>query len=238
MISRNSIAKVMGGAYLALILSGWGCLSMQSQSTIDGNSANGSTQPYVEAYFEYPGPQEKWSGPASFILHVVAKDSGAAQITITPALVVDSTAPDHQENPTVSQRVPASALSTAVSPAIHKMTGEEAREQLAQLSTALQGAQAPFRGCMSPVRVRLVRADGALLEKQGCRSEMGWSRAVSDSVSSFMNASIYGTAAPAAASKTQASSAPAQHDAAATAAHGGGEASRSVANAPASANRH
>ena len=72
------------------------------------------------------------------------------------------------------------------------MTSDEAREMLGHLGNALGGATAPFKGCMSPVRVRLVRADGGLLEKQGCRSELGWSRAVSETVNVFVTASVHG----------------------------------------------
>ena len=77
------------------------------------------------------------------------------------------------------------------------MKGETARDQLAHLATSLQGAEQNFRGCLSPVRVRLVRADGALLEKQGCRGQNGWSRIASESVNSFITAALTPARAPA-----------------------------------------
>jgi hypothetical protein len=197
--------KILNKTTLRLILtsslivaaSGWGCLSMQSQTSIDNVAATtaASNQPYVEGYVEYAGPQSKWAGPASFILHVSAKEAGDAQITTTPALLTSGSNSNPGAEPTLTQRVPAaSSLSQAGGvPVFKKLTSTEAREQLARLATALQGGtQAPFRGCMSPVRVRLVRADGGIFERQGCRSELGWSRAVSESVSQFIDAAWNG----------------------------------------------
>jgi hypothetical protein len=190
----QGIARSAAALAAAVMASGWGCLSMQSQSTLDGagNNVNNSNSPFVEAYVEYPGPQAKWAGPASFILHVSAKDAGLAAITTTPELLVAKPGSEPGAEPVeVLHRAPASQPGSASQPN-KKMTSEEARSQLAHLANALQGAQAPFRGCMSPLRVRLVRADGGIFERQGCRSELGWSRAVSETVSVFEDASING----------------------------------------------
>jgi hypothetical protein len=166
-------------AFAGVLASGLsGCLSMQSQSTIDG--ITGSNQPFTEAYIEYPGPQRKWSGPSSFILHVQAKDAGNAQISVTPNLFDD-------RDGSTSGRLPASA---------HGVPGEVARTRLAQLYTALQGQNQNFRGCMYPVRVRMIRADGALMEKVGCRSAMGWSHTASEAVDYFITAAVGGTSGP------------------------------------------
>ena len=43
---------------------------------------------------------------------------------------------------------------------------------------------------MYPVRLRLVRANGGLVDKMGCRSDVGWPRAVSEAVSAFLSGSI------------------------------------------------
>jgi hypothetical protein len=208
---RKHPVRLVAGVAISLTVTGWGCLSMQSQSTLDAaNGAGGSNQPFVEAYIEYPGPQAKWSGPASFILHVTAKDAGPAQITTTPELATADkpaalpTAPSDHSEDEVSQRAPAaSGLAHMVTP-FRNMSSDEARSQLAYLANSLQGAQAPFRGCMSPVRVRLVRANGSLLERLGCRSELGWSRAVSESVSTFVDASINGMPAKTSTEPTRA----------------------------------
>lgn len=161
---------------LALAAASQGCLSMQN--SVDAITESMSTQPYVEAYIEYAGPQARWAGPSSFVLHVNAKqDTGPAELSVTPALFKKATpAPT-----TANSRAPASAPGPA-------LTGEAAREQLAHLATALQGASEAFRGCLSPVRVRLIRADGGLVEKQGCRGQNGWSRVASEAVDHFIAA--------------------------------------------------
>ncbi len=170
-----------------------GCLSMQSQTTLDAIEGAMSNQPFVEAYVEYAGPQARWAGPTSFILHVMAKDAGAAQISVTPALFDEI-----NKDPTMSGRAPAS----------QGYAGDQAREQLAHLATALQGAEQTFRGCLSPVRVRLIRADGSILEKHGCRGQNGWSRVASETVNNFITAALFGVtnrvpaSAPAAAPAT------------------------------------
>ena len=158
------------------------CLSMQSQTTLDAIQASMSAQPFTEAYIEYPGPSEKWSGPTSFIMHVTAKDSGTAQVYVSPALF-NKPGSKEIEAPTAPGRTLA-----AVVP--HGITGDAARDQLSHLATALQGADESFRGCLSPVRVRMIRADGSLLEKKGCRGQNGWSKAASESVNYFISASL------------------------------------------------
>ena len=85
--SNGLSAQATAGALICLAWAGSGCLSTQTQSSLDGT--NGQSSPYVEAYVEYPGPHEKWSGPASFILHVTAKDKGSALITVTPSFASD-----------------------------------------------------------------------------------------------------------------------------------------------------
>ncbi|MGK5083378.1 hypothetical protein WDW37_08725 [Bdellovibrionota bacterium FG-1] len=186
---RNGwMLKALVSSCGVVLLSGPACLSTQTQTSLDGTVAN---SPYVEAYIEYPGPHDKWSGPATFLLHVQAKDNGPAQISITPAWAKAEPVPG---DVTVSTRVPASGLNvSAQKPTMASpMPSEAAREMLSHMSNALSGATTPFKGCMSPVRVRLVRADGALTEKQGCRSDSGWARAISESANVFITASIYG----------------------------------------------
>ncbi len=179
MKSIRNILFVVGAGVM-----GSACLSMQNQTTLEG--IQGAAGPYVEAYIEYPGPSDKWAGPSHFILHVLAKDSGMAQIAVTPALfkpvAVDPHAPGAKAIGAVTEltRTPG-------------MSGEAAREQLGRLMTALTGGEASFRGCLSPVRVRVIRADGAVTERHGCRGGKGWSKAVSESVDQFINKSLYGT---------------------------------------------
>lgn len=185
-----------------------GCMSMQNQPAMEALQQKGAApKPYVEAYVEYRGPAERWSGPTTFLLHVQAKDNGLARVSVTPALFSKPVEPQ-MPHPEVAGRALASlagaasalpavkgAASAAVpapnsNPVSKGITGEAAREQLTQLASAIQGGDITFRGCLSPVRVRLIRSDGALLEKHGCRSQEGWPRAVSETVSRFILASF------------------------------------------------
>jgi len=171
----------VGSAIVAFVVTG--CLSMNSSSTLDNvaDATKGATQPYVEGYVEYSGPQARWSGPTTFTLYVSAKDSANAKVSVTPAFFGETQNPA----PKYVGRDPASATSTPLG-----ISGDKAREQLAYLATALQGADSGFSGCLSPIRVRLVRADGALLDKQGCRGQTHWSGAVSESVNFFISGSL------------------------------------------------
>ena len=161
--------KLISLALLAFSAAFSGCLSMESQGTLDAISGN-LQQPFVEAFIEYPGPASKYSGPSNFILHIVAKDAGNAQIAVSPALF----------NKTERKRSLASAAAT----------GEATRTRLSQLASALGAGDQIFHGCLYPVRVRLIRADQSLLEKVACRNATGWSRAASEAVDYFISASL------------------------------------------------
>ncbi len=163
----------------AVILSFGGCVNIQNHPAVEAlQGALG--QLYVETYIQYAGPQEKWSGPGQLIVHVNAREAGNAQISVTPPSFQAPAEPDKPAEPgtTVQQRTLASAKA---------LTSEQARDQLAHLATEMQGADTPFYGCLYPVRVRLVRADGALLEKQGCRGQGGWTKAASDTTAFFLS---------------------------------------------------
>jgi len=165
----------------ALGLSLAGCLSIHQQSTIDEMQghlmADDAFYPFVEAAIEYTGPQARWAGPVSFMIKIEAYDAGPARIAVTPNLFRDVL-----ENPEILGRAPAS----------RGIPGERARTRFGEIAAALQGAPQSFRGCLSPVKIRLVRADGALLEKKGCRGHTGWPRVVSEAVNDFVSAAIYG----------------------------------------------
>jgi len=164
-------------AIIALLLSG--CMSMH-QTTLDGIQEEAEAQPYVEAYIEYAGPLNKWSGPSTFTVHVLAQSSGPAKISISPRIL----------RPIESK--PTMAKNRTLASTKSEITAEMAREQLTHLATALNSPEQGFRGCMYPVRVRLIKADGSVLEKQGCRGQQGWTQAVSEAANNFITASIYG----------------------------------------------
>lgn len=168
-----SIGCLMATANLA------GCFSMQNQTTIDGVQEATSKLPIVEAVIEYPGPQDRWAGPVTFTMQIVAKDAGPAIIKVSPALFQGS-AVRMKENE-VDNRAPASGKG---------LSGEEARDRLAHLAASLSGGEESFRGCLYPIRLRFVRADGSLSEKKGCRGQSSWSRNVSQSVNDFILSSL------------------------------------------------
>jgi len=190
---KKRILGTVSFAVLGLAISS--CTSLSNHPALDAvRSMNGAQNPaisgksFVEAYIEYRGPQEKWAGPVTFLLHVVAKEGDLARVTFTPAFSKDSasesapaTAPIHENAPTVNGRKPASALTLH-----HALSAEVARTQINQLAAAIQSGDVEFSGCLSPVRVRLLRADGAVVEKQGCRSSDGWPKAASEAVGHFM----------------------------------------------------
>ncbi len=162
----------------ALILSTLiaGCLStLNSGSDVgifDGEEQDLQTQKYVEAYLEFSGPADKWAASSSFLMHIQARDKGAAIIQVVPALFKQR----------LETQEPARRLASTKSP---ELKGEEARIRLNDLALALDSPEQPFEGCLSPVRVRLVRVDGSLIEKLGCRSDQGWPAAVSAAVNGF-----------------------------------------------------
>lgn len=129
-----------------------GCFSTTETKT-QAVTEKVSTAPVVEAYVEYAGPSEKWAGPGSMILHVVAKgEMKDAEIRVTP-------------------KVESEGRKIASTQA---MTAELARHRLAELAEAAVNMDQKTEGCLSPVRIKFIRQDGAAFEKMGCRSQQGW----------------------------------------------------------------
>ena len=177
-----------------------GCVSsMQNSPAVDAlksaaDGSSGSQSPFVEATVEYPGPAGRWGGPASFLLSLNAREAGDARISVIPQLwgaeatpppahpVGGGLAHEAHESGTV-RRAPASQNLG--------IPADFVRERIAQLAVTLQaGAQGPAAtgGCLYPVRLRLVRADGGVMERQGCRGVGSWTGAVSGFTSEFLTA--------------------------------------------------
>ena len=145
-----------------------GCMTGQDKSTLD-LIAGSLQQPYVEAYIEYQGPQQRWAGPANWVMHVTAKDSGEPEIILPDAWRQDAT-------------------SLARKPASHGTTAEESRAKIGALAASMEEDDAGFHGCLAPVHVRLVRQDGYVVDKQGCRDQSHWAKAASEAVDYFLSA--------------------------------------------------
>jgi hypothetical protein len=61
-----------------------------------------------------------------------------------------------------------------------------ARADLRSLGSTMAQAPSAFTGCLYPIRARLIRSDGSVLERQGCRDNSGWPVVVSRMVSNAL----------------------------------------------------
>jgi hypothetical protein len=132
--------------------------------------------PFVEAYLEYVGPPEKWAGPGTLMVHLTAKDLNSAEVALSPDLI-EQIIKRHQ-----TSKVPPLTPVTATT----RPTGELAREKFAYLAEAISTDKSKFFGCLYPLRARLIRSNGAVVEKQGCRSFQGWPSIASRTVSQML----------------------------------------------------
>jgi hypothetical protein len=183
-----SLVRIVVGIFVLtafIFLSGCqGGIHHLSASGAAPEQATESGPPFVEAMLEFVGPPERWAGPKTVILHLQARDAEPASVLVTP-------------NPGMPIPRPGGG---AVSAAGH-LSQPIARAELRALGGTMLETQASFTGCLYPIRARLVRADGSVLERQGCRSNTGWPVAVSRILS---NAIETATAGRAVAGKSQA----------------------------------
>lgn len=181
---------VLGCMVLSTAISG--CTSLQERQPLTqrhGQAAKAepaASQPFVEAYLEYVGPPERWAGPPSLLLHVTTQESPFAQVyfnrTQFQTEVASSSAAAAELK---SIRTPSSQAGQSGGMAINV-----ARDQLADLAQAIQAPDPTFYGCLFPVRARLIRADGSVLERQGCRGYGAWPTSMSRAVSGFIQTSF------------------------------------------------
>jgi len=177
-ISMASLASAVGS-----LLSG--CSSLHDESGVMGALTEfAKKQSVVEATIEFSGAAPQWVGPRSLTLQVLAREGQNAQISVTPDLQWRS----NGESELVwldSGRAPAGALSftEGKSGPTTRYTVDLAREQLNQLALVMESDKndrPAFSQCLYPVRARLTRSDGALVEKNGCRGMGGWEQKVSE----------------------------------------------------------
>jgi hypothetical protein len=147
-----------------------GCMSGQNHPVLEEalNQATKGQAPLVEAFIEYGGPDEKWIGPTPFLLRVEAKGVAEAKIEVT--------------NKAFKVPIPLKPV---------RLSTELTRDELLEFSLALEN-QVHVEGCLYPIRIRLVRASGVVVEKQGCRGQKEFSKHVSKRVNDWMNAAYYG----------------------------------------------
>jgi hypothetical protein len=160
-------ARVTAVCWLALAL--FAC----SKSHRGGPQGQDGSNPnlVVEGYIEFPGPHAKWAGPQTFVIHLSTWETNDPVVSITPPFVASSTSAGSPESP-----VPAST----------QLTLSEVREDLSRLRAVVTDPMDAQAGCLSPVRVRLIQADGVLLERQACRGQKGWPRIASEIANEVM----------------------------------------------------
>ena len=173
--------------------------AMNSLEAVKGQSNPG--QPYVEAYFEFVGPQAKWAGPPSWVVHVDAREGEWARVKTQPTLFTEGaatatipTAPDEtiKEGAHGGEKRAPAAVSKAQPPA-SSLTVQNARTQLAEIASMISPDRKPQSvvnlACLHPVRVRLIKQDGTVLDQQGCRSIHGWEAQVAKTTAAFLDSS-------------------------------------------------
>lgn len=175
-ITKHEGKTSIGALVAAVILSG--CVSAHNDSLTEALNSDHSGSAYVEGYVEYSGPNSRWAGPVTFGIHIDAREPGNAIIHYTP----ESYNPQ-DDRPQIKARTLASASMPQKGVAM-----DLARQNLAYLAVSMDQTSSSFAGCMYPVRARLVRADGAVKEKQGCRGTSGWPVFASEMVSNFIGA--------------------------------------------------
>lgn len=142
--------------------------------------------PYVEAYIEYPGPREKWVGPSSFMVQVNAKGTGNVEIATSPLLPIGTIVGAKKHPGRVIAKKEKEKEKVEKANTVPVLLKDDARESLGKFAAVLGEETPRFKACLYPIRVRLIRADGAIIEKQGCRADKGWPRAASELVNTFM----------------------------------------------------
>ena len=143
-----------------------GCFgSSKGGSIMDGRVNDEAAPPFVEAFIEYPGPSEKWAGPHSLSAHLSARGGKSGEIAVIHPMfkMVDA-------HPAISV--------------------EKAREQFDRIQAIINHELKSTANCSSPVKIRLIRTDGAVISKQACRGQSGWPRVASDLTAQWLGLAL------------------------------------------------
>lgn len=191
----KKITSTVNFVFVLALLGALGCVTAEKKTEskkIEKLEA-GEKMPFIEAYIEYLGPNEKWAGPSTFLLHVSApvdlpgNEEAEVQIEVIPELLEAESPPvleptqkkKKDKEVQIQNRVLASKNT-------EKMSKKIAQAHLNELALAIQKEDVPFEACLSPLKVRITRMDGKVLEKEGCRGVEGWPKKVSEVVSQFL----------------------------------------------------
>jgi hypothetical protein len=112
------------------------------------------------------------------LIHLTAQDLNRAELKVQPDLIGQI----HEESEAVGVR--------RISSTQPRPTGQVARERLNYLAESILNEKTTVMGCLYPVRARLVRADGSVVEKFGCRSLQGWPSIASRTVSEMFTIAL------------------------------------------------
>ena len=173
---NKTIRSRVVGSLLSVSFLVASCTSLQNHPALEALQGIKPQSPFVEGSFEFGGPNRKWAGPVSFVLTVNARDPGLAKVRTQPEVRAWSPT----EDPQILNRVPAAAVPRT------QLSADDARAGLSEIGSQMTSDSRTFGGCLYPVRARLVRLDGSILEKQGCRSPAGWPNSVSRAVVLFL----------------------------------------------------
>lgn len=163
-------------ALLTVGLMAFSAACIDDATKIKSDKPEIATKPYVEAFIAYPGPSAHWAGPEMFSIHINARNNENVSVSVIPKRFVA----DVNRIDDFSSR--------------GKVTPTAMRDQLGFLAAVVQKSpDEKWRGCLSPVHVRLVREDGVILEKSACRDNSGWQGETSRVVDRLMASALFET---------------------------------------------
>lgn len=150
--------------------------SKQSDSLLESISPQGGH--FVEAVVEYSGPDARWAGPQNFVLRV--------QVSQDHQTKVSWIVPEFKDKAMFAGRQLASV------PKDENQAGA-IQDQMRALAFEIQKETGAYTGCLWPVRVRMVRNDGVVIERRGCRGQNRWTERAGRFFDQMLSASIYQT---------------------------------------------
>ena len=152
-------------AWVPLCLLLTSCFGSSKSTVLDGDGSDDANPLYTEVFLDYGGPHAKWAGPKDLVIHLTARNGKEGVLSVTH--------PNFKSSHVQSQ-IPI----------------EQAREQLMRLHQQLTQEEVPIVSCSSPMRIRLVRSDGALIARMGCRGEGGWERLASEMTLKWLDLAV------------------------------------------------
>lgn len=164
---RSALVRVWFGAFwiAALMVPIAGCVS-EDELIVESPSvptASDGTPLFTNLYIEFPAPSARWAAGDGKTLQLTTREANRAELAIVRG--------DFDRAPASVQEVDAD------------FAREQVKKLYEQLVQANDGPNA--RACPLPVRVRLIRGDGVLLERQDCRGGAEWVRAASRMIAEF-----------------------------------------------------